>query len=350
MITARVPARVGLLGNPSDGYGGKTLGLAVEAFEATVTLTPTGDSRDRRGITLVPNDDDRPHWYSSAEMADRIDRFGYGSGTQVMAAAVRTFIDVVRGLQANGMQSDGLTSKGHVVRQPEDFELRYETTIPRQVGLAGSSALVVATMRCLMTYTGLAIPDAVLASLALRAETEQLGITAGLQDRVVQTHGGLVAMDFANMITEPRFGVALGRYEAIDAALLPPLFLAYLPASAEPSGSYHGTLRARFDAGDAVVRTTMRELASLVVEGRAALRWRNHERFGQLVAINMDLRRRLGPLPDRQVALIDMANELDAPATFAGSGGAVVGVATDDDHLDRLERNFVNQGTHFLRL
>ncbi len=345
-----MPARVGLLGNPSDGYGGRTLGLALEAFAATVTLVPTGGTRDRRGITLVPNDDDRPHWYNSAEMADRIDRFGYGTGTQVLAAAVRTFIDVARGLQANGMQADGLTAKGHVVRQPEDFELRYETTIPRQVGLAGSSALVVATMRCLMTYTGLVIPNEVLASLALRAETEQLGIAAGLQDRVVQTHGGLVAMDFANMTTEPRFGVAHGHYEMMDPSLLPPLFLAYLPASAEPSGSYHGTLRARFDAGDPMVRTTMRELAALVVEGRAALRWHNHERFGELVATNMALRRRLGPLPERQVALIDLASELDAPATFAGSGGAVVGVATDDDHLERLERNFINQGTHFLRL
>ncbi len=283
-------------------------------------------------------------------MADRVDRFGYGTGTQIMAAAVRTFVDVVRGLQANGMQADGLSSSGHIVRQPEDFELSYETTIPRQVGLAGSSALVVATMRCLMEYTGLVVPDEVLASLALRAETEQLGITAGLQDRVVQTHGGLIAMDFGQMTTEPRFGVAHGAYERIDPSLLPPLFLAYLPASAEPSGSYHGTLRARFDAGDAIVRTTMRELASLVVEGRAALRWRNHDRFGELVGHNMDLRRRLGPLPEQQIALVDIAEELDAPATFAGSGGAVVGVAADDEHLDRLERTFTNRGVSFLSL
>ena len=280
-------------------------------------------------------------------MAERIDRFGYGIGTQIIAAAVRTFIDVVRGLQANGLQSDGLASKGHVVRQPEDFELSYETTIPRQVGLAGSSALVVATLRCLMEYTGLVIPNEVLASLALRAETEQLGITAGLQDRVVQTHGGLVAMDFSQMAIEPRFGVAHGRYETMDPGLLPPLFVAYLPASAEPSDSYHGTLRGRFDAGDAVVRTTMRELAALVVEGRAALRWRNHERFGELVARNMELRRRLGPLPELQEALVDIANELDAPATFAGSGGAVVGVAADDEHMDRLEANFTNRGVEF---
>lgn len=339
-IAHSAPARVGLLGNPSDGYGGRTLGLAVEAFRATVTLIPTGSDPERRGITIVPSVDDATRWNSSADLADRIDRFGYGTGPQVMAAAVRTMIDVVRGLNENGQ----------TVLLPEDFELRYETTIPRQVGLAGSSALVVATMRCLIEHIGLEIPDAVLASLALHVETDQLGITAGLQDRVVQTHGGLVAMDFGAMAVDPLFGVAHGDYEVLDGSLLPPLFCAYLPASAEPSGAYHSTLRARFDAGDALVRSTLHELAALVVEGRAALRWNNPARFAELVGHNMDLRRRLGPLPEKQLALVDAVNELDAPATFAGSGGAVVGVAVDDDHLDRLERSLTNQGISFLRL
>ena len=340
VISNSVPARVGILGNPSDGYGGRTLGLAVDAFQATVTLTPSGSASERRGITIVPNADDATRWRSSADLVDRIDRFGYGTGPQVMAATVRTFVDVVRGLQANGRN----------IEMPEDFELRYETGIPRQVGLAGSSALVVATMRCLIDFVGLEVPAPVLASLALRAETEQLGISAGLQDRVVQTLGGLVAMDFGTMTVDPLFGVSHGVYEVLDSSLLPPLFCAYLPASAEPSGAYHGNLRARFDAGDTTVRSTLHELAALVVEGRASLRWGNHDRFGELVGHNMDLRRSLGPLPERQLGLVEAVNDLDAPATFAGSGGAVVGVADSDEHLDRIERGLTNQGVAFLRL
>ncbi len=329
MIESSAPARVGLLGNPSDGYGGRTLGLAVPAFSATVILT------EGHGIGVHPNDDDRSQWRSSADLADRIDRFGYGTGPQLLAAAIRTFIDVARSLDRQA---------------PDGFELRYSSTIPRQVGLGGSSALVVATMRCLSEFSGIEIPDPILASLALRAETEQLGIAAGLQDRVVQSLGGLVAMDFGHLDTDARFGVSFGRYESLDPARLPPLFLAYRTEAAEPSGTYHRQLRARFDAGDGLVRTTMRELAALVTEGRAALAWHDHRRFAELVGRNMELRRALGPLPEAQLALVDLAAELDAPATFAGSGGAVVGVARDDEQLARLDAAFTNQGMGFLAL
>lgn len=40
-IVHRIPARVGLLGNPSDGYYGKTLSFALHNFYAEVTLTPS---------------------------------------------------------------------------------------------------------------------------------------------------------------------------------------------------------------------------------------------------------------------------------------------------------------------
>jgi glucuronokinase len=329
VIVADAPARVGLLGNPSDGYGGRTLGFAVPAFGARVTLAP-GD-----GIAVSPGPDDLPIWASSRDLVDRIDRFGFGTGTQVLAATIRTFIDVC-------------DSVDH--RRPDDFELSYRTTIPRQVGLAGSSALVVAGLRCLCEYVELEIPDPVLASLALRVETDQLGITAGLQDRVVQTLGGLVAMDFSHLEIDARFGVAHGHYESLDPELLPPLFVAYRSAAAGPSGTYHAGLRSRFDAGDPVVRSTMRELAALVTEGRAALRWHDHRRFAELVAQNMELRRRLGPLPLDQVALVDLAGSCDAPATFAGSGGAIVGVADDAEHLVRLERVFINRAMGFIAL
>ena len=39
--------------------------------------------------------------------------------------------------------------------------------------------------------------------LVLRAE-EELGITAGLQDRVVQVYGGVVYMDFAKKLMQQK--------------------------------------------------------------------------------------------------------------------------------------------------
>lgn len=294
------------------------MALAVHAFGATVEL----ESIEGSGIEIVPGVADPAVWAGVDDLVDRIDRFGYGTGTQLLAAAVRTFVDVCDSVEHS---------------RPDGFRLSYRSTIPRQVGLAGSSALVVATLRCLSELVSLEIPDLVLPSIALRTETEQLGITAGLQDRVVQTFGGLVSMDFGAMGIDGRFGVAHGAYEQEDASALPLLFCAYREMAAEPSGDYHSVLRARFEAGDGVVRDTMRALAGIVVEGRAALRWNASGRFGELVGENMRLRRRLGPLPASQLQLVDLADELEAPSTFTGSGGAVVGVYQDAAHLEALQ-------------
>lgn len=303
-----------MLGNPSDGYGGRTLSLAVPQFAATVELEPA----DRLEIVAV--DADLPRWDSVGELVDRVDRQGYGTGPQLLAATIRTFADVAASVEHPGFDRQG-------------FLLRYRTSIPRQVGLGGSSALVVSTLRCLMELTGLEIPDPVLPSIALRVETEQLGITAGLQDRVIQSYGGLVAMNFGDMATDARFGVVHGDYRPLDQAKLPPLFLAYRVEASEPSDGYHRQLRQRFEAGDGAVRETLRSLAALVVEGEAALRWNDAERFSALIAENMRLRRLLGPIPSSQSELVELADSCEAPATFAGSGGAVVGAFRDEAHL-----------------
>jgi glucuronokinase len=317
MIVASAPARAGLLGNPSDGYGGRTLGLAVPRFRAEVEVEPAGHAE------IVAAEADEPRWSSVADLVDRVDRHGYGTGPQLLAATVRTLVDVAASVDHPGFGGTG-------------FVLRYRTTIPRSVGLGGSSALIIATLRALGELTGLELPPEVLASVALRVETEQLGIAAGLQDRVVQSIGGLVAMNFGELDVDARFGVAHGEYRSLDPSNLPPLFLAYREGAAQPSNGYHQALRQRFEGGDATVRDTLHHLAGLAVEGEAALRWSDSDRFAELLGENMRLRRLLGPLPEGQVALVDAAERSGAPATFAGSGGAVVGAYSDDEHLERV--------------
>ena len=329
MIRHAAPSRVGILGNPSDGYGGRTLALAVPRFEATVELEPA----DR--VEIVPGPEDEPCWSSIAAMATHLDRHGYGTGPQLLAAVVRTFAAVAESTEQ---------------RLEGGFRLSYRTRIPRQVGLGGSSALVVAALRCLSDHFELEIPPHVLPSVALRAETSELGLSAGLQDRVVQSYGGLVAMDFGEPVVDTRFGVSHGEYEPLDPSNLPPLFLAYRESAAEPSSQYHQSLRARYEAGDPQVRETLRELASLVVEGRAALRWGDTERFCDLIGRNMTLRRQLGPLPEAQVELVDVAEAARTTATFAGSGGAVVGSYRDEDHFEELADLYADIGADVVSL
>ena len=323
MIRHTVPSRVGILGNPSDGYGGRTLALAVDTFSASVTIESS------EVLEIVPGDDDRPVWESVADLVERVDCHGYLTGQQLLTATVRTFADVV----AYGKQSGATQSPGISRFHDGSFRLRYDTTIPRQVGLAGSSALVIAALRCLADWVALDIPDHILPSIALRVETEQLGLTAGLQDRVVQCYGGLVAMNFGDMEVDARFGVSHGDYHRLDPSHLPKLFVAYRESAAEPSDDYHRTLRRRYDDGDATVRDALHHLAGLALEGEAALRWQDPNRFGELIAENMRTRRQLGPIPDRQLEMVDMAQSCECPVTFTGSGGAVVGAYEDEAHL-----------------
>jgi galactokinase/mevalonate kinase-like predicted kinase len=65
--------------------------------------------------------------------------------------------------------------------------------------------------------------------LVLDIESVELGIAAGLQDRVVQTYGGLVHMDFQGSAATSGGGVgaAGGKYTSLDPSLLPELYLVY---------------------------------------------------------------------------------------------------------------------------
>lgn len=330
MIRHAAPSRVGILGNPSDGYGGKTLALAVPHYEAVVELEPAD------GVEIVALADDEPHWSSVDAMTSHLDRHGYGTGPQLLAAAARTFVALAQSVDCP--LTDG-------------FRLRYRTTIPRQVGLGGSSALVVAALRCLIEYHGaFEVPEPVLPTVALRAETAELGLSAGLQDRVVQSYGGLVAMDFGETEVDTRFGISHGTYEPLDPTSLPPLFLAFRDSAAEPSDAYHQRLRARYEAGDGQVREVLRELAALVVEGRAALRWNDEDRFTDLIGRNMALRRSLGPLSESQLELVDVAEANGTTATFAGSGGAVVGGYRNEDHFESLCDHYADIGADVIAL
>lgn len=64
-----------------------------------------------------------------------------------------------------------------------------------QTGLSGSSAIVCAALSCLLDFYNVRhlIKVEVRPGIVLEAE-KQLGIVAGLQDRVAQVYGGLVYM------------------------------------------------------------------------------------------------------------------------------------------------------------
>jgi glucuronokinase len=209
------------------------------------------------------------------------------------------------------------------------FALSYSSSVPGEVGLAGSSALVVAALRALCAAFDVELTPDELALTALEAETEELGIAAGPQDRVVQSHGGLVMMDFAN---------SHWQVEELDPALLPPLFVAWRHEHATHSGDYHAELRRRHTEGDEAVHGCMKRLAQLATDARDALVAGDHAAFARCLDGSFDERAAMGPLVREHVEMIELARSNGASANYAGSGGAIVGTAPSDALRAELER------------
>ena len=137
--------------------------------------------------------------------------------------------------------------------------------------------------------------------MALAVETEDLGIAAGPQDRLVQAHEGLLYMDFAD---------DGWRCEPLDPELLPPLFCAYREDAAAPSGGVHDDLRRRFEAGEAGTRSLLARIGELAERGREALLDGRAEALAGLMSRNFELRSQLVELAPAHVRMIELANEL----------------------------------------
>jgi len=327
IVRTRAHARIALIGNPSDGYYGKTIACTIRNFSAQVTLweSPT--------LELVPHPRNDPTKFESLENLKAIaERDGYYGGLRLLFATCKKF-------------KDFCDEKG-IVLPERNFTITYETDIPRQVGLGGSSAIVTAAFKALMQFYGLDethIPRPIQPNIILSVERDELGIAAGLQDRVAQVYDTLVYMDFSRHFME-QWGHGL--YKVMDKDLLPPLFLAYVNKPSF-SGRIHSNLRARYEAGDPIVLRAIEEWRELTDEAKEALEQRDYKRLAQLMNRNFDLRRKVlgdAALGGENLEMIEIGRNLGAPTKLPGSGGAVIGIFWDEEHFRKLKRAYNERG------
>jgi glucuronokinase len=204
-----------------------------------------------------------------------------------------------------------------------DTAVEWTTSIPRGVGLGGSSAIVIATLRALVELHSVVLPESELAAMALAVEAEDLGIAAGPQDRVAQAYGGLTFMDF---------GEAQHHYEQLDPCLLPALLVAWRADAGDDSGPLHSDLRTRFNRGEPIVRRSVAQLARFAHDARGALLDGDQRAFARCVDGSFDARRQMMALDLRHVQMIEIARSCGSSANYTGSGGAIIAVCRDDRH------------------
>ena len=291
-LVSTCPARAALAGNPSDGYGGAVVAVPVYDLTAMASVTES----DRFLVRA-----------SNVELA------------RLLQATADAFADAKSELPSATLSAS--------------------TSIPRSVGLAGSSALVIATLRALAACTGHRWEPIELAELALSVERDRLGIAAGLQDRLVQAVGKPISMTFDPV-----------GYHQLTLPDDTSLFVAWNPHGSETSDTVHRSIRRRFDGGDADVQAVMRDLAVQAARARRAIEAADPLLLSEAIDRSFDLRASIIEIDATQQMLIDIGRAGRAAVNSAGSGGSVIGLPRRPSDLPALQKAYEGNGFEFLLL
>ena len=326
IVKARSFARAGLLGNPSDGYFGKTLSFAFANFGVDLSLTESSRMR------FVPGEVDDAMFDSPEQLVHDLRIFGYYGGIRLLKAVSKLFFEYCM---------------EHGIEIPRrNFTAEYKINVPRLVGLSGSSAICSAMLKALMKFYDVTIPEKYAPTLCLEAERDELGINCGYQDRVIQMYNGLVFMDFDKSYLEEH---GYGRYERLSPSLLPNMYISYDPNRAEESGKAHKKVKKLFEQKRPDVVSAMSEFADLAQKGRDALVAGRKDELAALVDANFNLRDSIFNVSEENRRMVMVARNAGASAKFAGSGGAIVGTYEDDAHFERLSVALSEIGCRTLR-
>ena len=325
-IAVSVPSRAALAGNPSDlaeSQGiGAVLSMPLWDFKATAALLPGQSFAVYCPKSAASN---------LRERAGALARQGVGDWENPVDCSISTFDRMLQSVDREMMNIP--------------LSVHLDTDIPRQRGMSGSSGMVIALLKALLIVHDLRDHEAFLphklAEWALGIETT-LGITAGLQDRVLQCYAGAVQdmdalyMDFSQQVDDG------SNYKPISSVSPLPKMALVLSSQPSHSGSAHTAVKTRIEERDAQVLADMKELAGYANEASEALQNGDWHRLGELMNLNAQGRLRiygaeaLGPV---NTELMSACEKAFCPANFTGSGGAMIALLPEGkDSLGRLRR------------
>lgn len=306
MIRASAPGRCGLLGNPTDGYGGTVIASTLS---------------ERAVVEIVPAD----------EIV--LEVCGYGErlrGPDDLALSDH-YTDVVKAV---------FTAYPAAVTE-HTFHLRAATTVPIQAGLAGSTTMLIAILGATLRMLGIDMPPYEIAETARRIEFDILKCVCGFQDQYMAVFGGVNYLDFRDKDPCTPGKPVFATVENLEPHLGPlPLLLANTGVQRH-SGTVHQGLRERWIQGDADVVQGYERAARLAREGKQALLAGDWDRMGRLMNENHAIQRDLGgsgEANERLIAAALDAGALGAKLAGAGRGGTIIALHDDLDYLEqRLE-------------
>lgn len=284
-VVASAPGRCGIIGNPSDIYGGTLVSCSVPL-------------RNRCRVTLADEDDlpeDPALWRAATA------RFPVGA-----------------------------------------CRVEWDSEVPRSSGLAGSTALLAATLACVKALRDEA-PDlrtekAEFAELVRDIELNEAEVVCGYQDAYMAVFGGLQRLDFAG-----KHPIESGPQGSLVPIVAPLPFLLVTTGVERLSGSVHGPIRDRWLRGEPIVVGGMAQVANLGRTGADALTRQDWATLGKAMDENQAIVAALGgsgEAIDRLIQLCKSHGALGAKLAGAGMGGTVIALAEDREDLQqKLEQD-----------
>ncbi len=306
MIKATAPGRCGIVGNPTDMYGGSVLSLSTrEHASCTLTeasqmqITVSGQSQTLRSaddLTLRPGD----------------------------------YLNVARAALAALEVNPAAAAP---------FHLSASTEIPMQAGLAGSTAILACLTGALLAHLGLRLNAYEIAETVREIEYSDLGIVCGFQDHYMTVFGGMNFLDFAGRSSAERtswetpFATVEPLAPHVPAGVVLPFVLAHTGVR-HHSGSVHATPRERWLAGDPAAVDGYAEIAASVRIAKRALLSGDWAALAVLMTRNHAIVSDLGGSGDANELLIAAALDsgaLAAKLAGAGGGGTILALTLDPD-------------------
>jgi galactokinase/mevalonate kinase-like predicted kinase len=300
-LIASAPGRCGIIGNPTDMYGGSVISCSTRE-RAYVGITASD-------FLALESDQ------GTREIVSRLDLQLKGDHCDILRATVahQHYFDL----------------KAH---------LRCWSDLPFASGLSGSTAMVAAALKAVTEFQRIHYGGHHFAELARSIELNYMGVICGYQDQYMATFGGLNYMDFRDkefyreVLSEP-FATVESLVPHVDE--LP--FILANTGVAHHSGAVHKPIRERWLEGDREVVDAYVRIAKLARDGKKALLARDWKLLGELMNENHDIQRRLGgsgPENERLIEAALSAGAYGAKLAGAGQGGTIIALHPDPTSLE----------------
>jgi len=298
MIRVTAPGRAGIIGNPTDGYGGTMIACSIKN-RAEVTIEESKE-------LIIENQFGRKVLKWKNDFENQNDYF-----------------DLVRS----------------VLRYFKLYDLKAKITtnsnIPVQAGLAGSTAMLSAILSAVLAFIGQKHNKYELAEINRVIELHYMNCQCGYQDAYMTTFGGLNYMDFRGK----------EHYKELEReiyATIEPLtpFVEKLPfviahtGIKHHSGSFHKPIRDRWLEGDRQVIEGYNEIAHIAREGKKALLKQDWDELGYLMNKNHEIQDSISDSGEQNNHMIKVAKNsgaLAAKLAGAGGGGTIIALTLEPE-------------------